>query len=337
MRASVIIPAYNAERTIGQCLEALTSQTIARSDYQILVVDDGSTDGTAGIVDKHSGIRLIRQGNAGPAAARNNGVSQAEAPVIVFTDSDCVPQPDWLEKMIGPLEADPNVTAVKGAYRTKQHQIAARFVQLEYEDKYDLLRKRENIDFVDTYSAAFRRDVFLQFKGYDTSFKVACAEDVELSYRMHNAGHRMIFAPQALVYHLHPATLAAYFRKKFKFAYWRMLAVRKNPNKLVSDSHTPQVMKLQLLLAPMIIALLLLGLFGRVFVYGSVFAALAFLLISLPFTLKALAKDPVVGSLSPLILLGRAAAQFAGVFRGLIDWYLVRKSKSTADQRDNRI
>ncbi|MDQ7799266.1 MAG: glycosyltransferase [Candidatus Edwardsbacteria bacterium] len=326
MRASVIIPAYNAERTIGQCLEALASQTIGRSDYQILVVDDGSTDGTSGIVGKYPGIRLIRQGNAGPAAARNNGVTQAEAPVVVFTDSDCVPQPDWLEKMIGPLEADPNVTAVKGAYRTKQHQIAARFVQLEYEDKYQLLKKRQNIDFIDTYSAAFRRDIFLQFGGYDTSFKVACAEDVELSYRMHNAGHRMIFAPQALVYHLHPETLGAYFRKKYKFAYWRMLAVRKNPNKLVSDSHTPQVMKLQLMLAPMVILLLSMGLFNRLFWYVSLVAALAFLMISLPFTMKALAKDPVVGSLAPLILLGRGLAQFAGVFRGLIDWYLVRKS-----------
>ena len=323
MRASVIVPVYNAERTIGQCLDALTSQTIGRSDYQILLVDDGSTDGTAGIAGRYQGITLIKQDNAGPAAARNSGVSRAGAPIIVFTDSDCAPQPDWLEKMIGPLETDPKVTAVKGAYLTRQKQIAARFVQREYEDKYDLLKKRKNIDFIDTYSAAFRRDIFLQFNGYDTSFKVACAEDVELSYRMHNAGHKMIFAPQALVYHFHPETLAAYFRKKYKFAYWRMLAVRKNPNKMVSDSHTPQVMKLQLLLAPGIIALLLMGLVNIFFFYASVVAILIFLLISIPFILKALSKDFVVGILSPFLLLGRGLAQFAGVFKGLIDWYLV--------------
>jgi cellulose synthase/poly-beta-1,6-N-acetylglucosamine synthase-like glycosyltransferase len=325
VRASVIVPAYNAEKTIGQCLDALADQTIGRSEYEIIVVDDGSNDATAEVVARHQGIKSIKQGNAGPAAARNNGANLAQSPIIVFTDSDCVPQPDWLEKVIGPLEADPDLTAVKGAYRTRQQEIAARFVQLEYEDKYDLLKKRKNIDFVDTYSAAFRRDIFLQFNGYDTGFRVACAEDVELSYRMHTAGHKMVFAPQAVVYHYHPATLAAYFGKKYKFAYWRMLAVRKNPNKMVSDSHTPQVMKLQLLLAPVMMGFLLLGLFSRYSFYGFIVAALVFLLVSLPFTLKALAKDPVVGSLSPPILLGRALSQFAGVFRGLIDWYLVRR------------
>lgn len=324
MRASVIVPAYNAEKTIGQCLDVLASQTISRSEYEIIVVDDGSTDTTAEVVARYEGIKLIKQGNAGPAAARNNGAKLAQSPIIVFTDSDCIPQPDWLEKMIGPLEADPQISAVKGAYLTRQKQIAARFVQMEYEDKYDLLKKRQNIDFIDTYSAAFRREVFLQFNGYDTSFRVACAEDVELSYRMHNAGHKMIFAPQALVYHLHPETLAAYFRKKYKFAYWRMLAVRKNPNKMVSDSHTPQVMKLQLLLAPVIIALLLMGLLDIVFFYGSVVAILIFLLTSIPFIFKALSKDFVVGILSPFLLLGRGLAQFAGVFMGLIDWYLVK-------------
>ena len=86
--------------------------------------------------------------------------------------------------------------------------------------------------------------------GYDTSFPVACAEDIELSYRMSARGWKMKFVPAAIVYHTHPDTFARYLKKKYKFAFWRVLAVRKNPSKGVKDSHTPQIMKLQLLFAP---------------------------------------------------------------------------------------
>ena len=65
--------------------------------------------------------------------------------------------------------------------------------------------------------------------GYDTSFPVACAEDIELSYRMSARGWKMKFVPDAIVYHTHPDTLSRYLRKKYKFAFWRVLAVRKNP------------------------------------------------------------------------------------------------------------
>ena len=87
-------------------------------------------------------------------------------------------------------------------------------------------------------------------KGYDISFPVACAEDIELSYRMSARGWKMKFAPAAIVYHTHPDTLSRYLKKKYKFAFWRVLAVRKNPGKAVRDSHTPQLMKLQLLFVP---------------------------------------------------------------------------------------
>ena len=77
---------------------------------------------------------------------------------------------------------------------------------------------------------------------------MACAEDIELSYRMSARGWKMKFAPAAIVYHTHPDTLSRYLKKKYKFAFWRVLAVRKNPSKAVKDSHTPQLMKLQLLI-----------------------------------------------------------------------------------------
>lgn len=73
---SVVVPAYNAESTIGSCLEALLNQSLPREQYEIIVVDDGSTDGTAGVVRKYP-VRLIQQENLGPAAARNVGAQEA--------------------------------------------------------------------------------------------------------------------------------------------------------------------------------------------------------------------------------------------------------------------
>ena len=147
-------------------------------------------------------------------------------------------------------------------------------MQIEYEDRYRLMAGLPSIDFIDTYSAAFRRERFLEMSGYDTSFPVACAEDVELSYRMSARGWKMKFAPAAIVYHTHPDTLSRYLKKKYKFAFWRVLAVRKNPSKAVKDSHTPQLMKLQLLFAPALLLALAFDLIGAA--GGACFSACAY-------------------------------------------------------------
>jgi cellulose synthase/poly-beta-1,6-N-acetylglucosamine synthase-like glycosyltransferase len=225
--------------------------------------------------------------------------------------------PNWLSAMLAPFK-DSAVVAAKGTYRTRQRRLTARFVQIEYEDRYRLMAGLDSIDFVDTYSAAFRRDRFLEMSGYDDSFPVACAEDIELSYRMSARGWKMKFAPAAIVYHTHPDGFWRYLKKKYKFAFWRVLAVRKNPAKGLKDSHTPQIMKLQLLLAP---ALLLAAVFDttmRPSVPASAFVAVIFFFSTVPFALRAARKDPVVGLLSPALLAARACAQFAGVAAGLI-------------------
>jgi glycosyltransferase involved in cell wall biosynthesis len=313
---SVVVPTFNGADRIGHCLDALQQQTNWQ-DAEILVVNDGSADNTASVVEKYSGVRLITQANAGPAAARNRGALEAHGAIILFTDDDCVPMPDWLGAMLEPF-SDPEVVAAKGVYRTRQTSLVARFVQIEYEDKYRLMARHDYIDFIDTYSAAFRRDRFLEMTGYDTSFLVACAEDVELSYRMSARGWKMKFATAAIVYHTHPDTLAAYLKKKYKFAFWRMLAVRKNPSKAVKDSHTPQLMKLQLLLMPAMLLALFFDVVVRPSVPASALVLVAFLLTTLPFALRAIRKDPIIGVLSPALLAARACAQMLGVAAGLI-------------------
>jgi len=285
--------------------------------FEILVVNDGSTDNTAAVVRRVPGVQLINQPNAGPAAARNRGAREARGSIILFTDDDCVPAQGWLEAMLEPFR-DPNVVGAKGVYRTNQSRLIARFVQIEYESRYRLMANLSSIDFIDTYSAAFRRERFLEMGGYDTSFPVACAEDVELSYRMSARGWNMVFASAAVVYHTHPATFFAYLKKKYKFAFWRILAVRKNPAKGVKDSHTPQIMKFQLLFLPLLLLSFGTDLSRHRPGVLSGLVTVVFLLSTAPFTFRAIQRDPVVGLVSPLILAFRACAQSIGVVLGLI-------------------
>ncbi len=312
----MIVPTFNGASRIGNCLTALLEQSAGRN-VEILVVNDGSSDDTAGVVGRYAGVRLINQANAGPAAARNRGALEATGRIILFTDDDCVPVPGWLDAMLKPF-GDPEVVGAKGVYRTYQRALAARFVQIEYEDKYHRMAGLATIDFIDTYSAAFRRGRFLEMKGYDTSFPVACAEDVELSYRMSARAWKMVFVPNAIVYHTHPDTLASYLKKKYKFAFWRMLAVRKNPSKGIKDSHTPQIMKLQVLFAPALLAAIAFDIAARPAVKATMVVLAVFLLSTLPFAARAFRKDRVVGVLSPFLLGARACAQLLGVAAGLI-------------------
>ncbi len=275
------------------------------------------------VVERYSGVRLISQPNAGPAAARNHGALEAQGTILLFTDDDCVPMPEWLNAMLRPFE-DPEVVGVKGVYRTAQKSLVARFVQIEYEDRYRLMVGLSSIDFIDTYSAAFRRDRFLEMSGYDTSFPLACAEDIELSYRMSARGWKMKFVPAAIVYHTHPDTLSRYLRKKYKFAFWRVLALRKNPGKAVKDSHTPQLMKLQLLFPPTLLLAAAVDLIVRPALPASVIVLAAFLISTVPFAWRAIRKDRAVGPVSPAFLGARAWAQVLGVAGGLI--YARRKS-----------
>lgn len=303
---SVVIPAYNAARTIGDCLMALQQQTIPQAAYEVIVVDDGSTDNTA-VYAEAAGVLVIRNAhNRGAAAARNRGIQAAQGDIVCFTDADCAPQPEWLEEVTRPLHHHPAISGVKGIYATHQRQLVARFVQIEYEDKYDLLARQPQIDFVDTYACAYRRQVLLDNNGFDE--RIFYVEDQELSFRLAAQGQVMVFQPTAVVYHRHSHSLAMYARKKFWIGCWKARFIGRYPDRMVKDSHTPQILKVQMALA----ALLLAAAGGAVFLWPLRLLLVAivtlFLLTTLPFCHKAWAKDRAVALAAPFLLLVRALA-----------------------------
>jgi len=314
MDISVIVPVYNGEQTICACLDRLVPQADAMGAVEIIVVDDCSTDRTLERVAQYPSVRIVRHPlNAGPAAARNSGVEKAEGAIVLFTDADCVPGDNWIAEMVVPFQRDSRVVGVKGVYRTRQQELAARFVQLEYEDKYCRMRRSETIDFIDTYSAGYRRSVFMAFGGFDCRFPVACAEDVELSFRLAHQGYRMVFVEGAYVYHQHPSTWSDYVRKKYKFAYWRAVAARLHPSKALQDSHTPTAQRVQLLVVPVSLIFLLGAGLAPSFAWMAAVGILAALLSMAPFIYKAWQRDPEVALLTPAFLFPRALVQCAAV------------------------
>ncbi|MCS6911591.1 MAG: glycosyltransferase family 2 protein, partial [Anaerolineales bacterium] len=113
MNFSVVIPTYNRQATLRRCLTALLAQTYPA--HEIIVVDDGSTDGTAEMMTRDFPIvRFFRQKNAGPASARNRGIREASGDVIAFTDDDCLPPADWLERLADGYRRHPDVAGVGG-------------------------------------------------------------------------------------------------------------------------------------------------------------------------------------------------------------------------------
>jgi cellulose synthase/poly-beta-1,6-N-acetylglucosamine synthase-like glycosyltransferase len=312
--ASVIIPAFNAADTLEACLEALHTQTADAGSYEIIVVDDGSTDGTAEIATRQRAT-VLRQDHAGAAAARNMGAARARGEILLFTDADCEPLPDWIEQMLAPF-ADPEVSGAKGIYRTRQPSPVARFAQAEYEEKYDRLAHEGQIDFVDTYAAAYRRHVFLAHGGFDPEFLID--EDQEFSFRLASAGHKLVFVPRAAVYHRHQATVWGYVRRKVQIGYWKVRVHTRHPAKAVRDSYTPWTQKAQLFLLPLAGAAFVAAALGLV--SGWVPGVLILLgLVSIgPLALKSARQGWTVLLLAPLLVLLRALALGVGMGLGLM-------------------
>jgi len=315
---SVIVPAYQAADVVGGCVAALTRQTLARETYEILVVDDGSTDETAAAAERAGADRVVRLAqNGGPAAARNAGIAEARGEIVLFTDADCAPAPEWLALMAAPF-ADPQVMGVKGVYRTEQRPLMARLVQLEFEIRYERMRALPSIDFIDTYAAAYRRALLVEYGSFDTAFPIPSAEDVDLSFRLAKDGHRLGFAPDAWVAHRHPASLRAYLLRKARFGYWRALLYVRYPEKIAGDTHTDPALKSQFAL----VALTgLLGL-GAVFWPPLGLAALALLFIfaltTLPFVRWAWRRDRAVALAWPAVTFLRVLLQGGGLAIGLL-------------------
>lgn len=236
MKISVIIPAYNAQHTIAKTLEALQKQDYP-DPFEVIVVDDGSVDDTARVVRGFSAVRYVYQVNAGPAAARNHGARIAKGVYLAFTDSDCVPRPDWISMLMRGFTQH-EVAVVMGGYGIANPDIPlASCVHREIVFRHARLMP----DFpkvFGSYNFCVKKEIFGGVGGFDVSYRNASGEDNDLSYKIGRAAGRIYFKRDALVDHYHPVKVSKYLKEQFRHGFWRAQMYVTHPAMLKGDGYT---------------------------------------------------------------------------------------------------
>lgn len=236
VNVSVIIPAYNASATIGNLLRALACQDY-NHPFEVIVVDDGSTDDTPRIVAEYANVRYVRQDNAGPAAARNRGAELAQGQYLCFTDSDCVPQSDWISKLLNGFSAS-DIGVVMGGYGiANPESLLARGIHGEIIFRHvHLLSDYPKV--FGSYNFCAKKEVFSKVGGFHGGYRQASGEDNDLSYRISQAGYRIYFERKALVNHHHTTLLGKYLKEQFRHGFWRAKMYADHPQMAGGDGYT---------------------------------------------------------------------------------------------------
>jgi glycosyltransferase involved in cell wall biosynthesis len=209
---SVVIPTYNREKILARALEGYLAQSSPRLIHELLVVDDGSTDDTESMVQEFSArspfpIRFLRQPNKGPAAARNLGIREAHSALVLFTDSDVIPECGLVEQHIEWHRRNSQTTAAVLGYVTWSPEIKATPFMRWYGERtlfgFDQLRSKREASFHFFYTCNLSlKTKFLRSCGqFDEEFRSAAYEDTELGYRLSKRGLQLLYNPAAIGYH----------------------------------------------------------------------------------------------------------------------------------------
>jgi glycosyltransferase involved in cell wall biosynthesis len=196
---SVVVPTRDRSQMLEKLLESMAGQTLDASQFEVIVVDDGSTDGTPTLLERMAGeasydLRVVRHSGSGPASARNRGWRQASAPLIAFTDDDCVATPTWLQRIVESADSQPGAI-VQGATEADPAEAtrAGPFSRI--------LEIKEPGPFFATCNMLYPRELLERLGGFDESFPLPGGEDTDLGWRAREAGADYAFVPEAVIQH----------------------------------------------------------------------------------------------------------------------------------------
>jgi cellulose synthase/poly-beta-1,6-N-acetylglucosamine synthase-like glycosyltransferase len=213
---SVIVPVRDGESTIADCLDSILATDYPPDRREILVIDNGSSDGTAALIQARP-VQYLREPKRGVSHARNRGIAASRGEILAFVDADCVVDPQWLTELVRPFE-DPEVGAVGGdlqhvAPRTAAERQAARLL-----GNWQRFAFTSNPAYPITANAAYRRDVLDRIGGFDPH--MTRAQDVELGLRFQErSGCRLAYAERATARHRNRTTARGFFRQQLGWAY----------------------------------------------------------------------------------------------------------------------
>ena len=229
-KVSVLVCAYNAADTLDDCLASLAA--LDYPDYEVIVVNDGSTDATPAIARRYRGVRVIDTPPGGLSVARNVALAHAAGDIVAYTDADVRAHPQWLTYLVQPfLEGDvagaggPNVAPPDDPWLAQcvaRAPGAPTHVMLD-----DVIAEH-----VPGCNMAFRREALLALGGFNPIFGCA-ADDVDVCWRFQAVGAEIGFAPAALVWHHHRSSVRAYWRQQFNYGKSEAWLTRRHPEKFV--------------------------------------------------------------------------------------------------------
>lgn len=317
-QVSIVIPTHNATETLPSTIEACLDQS--HSDFEIIVVDDGSTDDTEHIVRCYP-VRYLKQENAGPASARNRGWRTASGEIICFTDSDCVPARDWVSKLVEGYTSE-EIGGVGGTYdMANDHSLLAACVHEEIAQRH--LRMPRFVDYLGSFNLSYRRSVLEEVRGFDESYRTASGEDNDLAYRVKKRGYKLAFTRDARVAHYHPEHLSQYLRQQFRHGYWRAKLYRSHPDMAGGDVYGRSLDYVQPPLALAILCLLPLSFIAPI---AALTLLLLFvdLLLQLPITLAIIKRTGDIRYLSlALFTFLRGFARGLGMVQGTVKFFVL--------------
>jgi glycosyltransferase involved in cell wall biosynthesis len=235
LSASVVIPAYNNGPLLSKGLPALAQQTVPADAFEVLVVDDGSTDGTEErfvSLSLPESFRYIRQSNQGAAAARNRGASDARGHVLIFLDSDVVPDPTLLEEHLASHRVHDRVLTV-GRTRALPAEHFDLFYQVLGDDifSFDQGDEEKPLTFQQVLSRnlSLQRESFFKIGVFDQDFPRSGFEDIEFAYRATRLGFDLVYNPRAAGDHHHTGTLTEVGQWMYNYQASAALLMKKHP------------------------------------------------------------------------------------------------------------
>jgi GT2 family glycosyltransferase len=226
-RVSVVVCSYNGGRTLEQCLQSL--RALQYPDYEIIVVDDGSTDETRSILPRFPDVRVIHQANLGLSVARNTGLQAATGSIVAYTDSDCFVDPHWLNHLVYQFQRC-DAAAVGGPNLTPEDGRLAACVAASPGQPTHVLESDQVAEHIPGCNMAFRRELLLAIKGFDPLYRKA-GDDVDICWRLQQAGYWITFAPGAFVWHHRRQSPRGYLRQQAGYGEAEALLRFKHPDR----------------------------------------------------------------------------------------------------------
>ena len=210
-RVSVVVCAYNAADTLDDCLRSLLQLTYP--DVEILVVNDGSTDGTASVLERYPSVTVVTVPNGGLSAARNVGLHTATGAIVAYTDADVRVDPDWLTYLVQPLLTG-DAKAVGGPNVVPEDDPwVSQCIALAPGGPTHVLLDDRVAEHVPGCNMAFARDALVALGGFNPIY-LRAGDDVDICWRLQARGWTIAFAPAALVWHHHRTSVGAYWRQQ---------------------------------------------------------------------------------------------------------------------------